>query len=198
MGVTAHRTKEHTMATITIFESVTLDGVMQAPVAPTRTPAAASRTAAGRRLRRRGVDAVRRRGACRAPVACCSAGAPTRTCSASGPPHRSPTRSPTYWSNSPKYVVSRSADTTLAYPNSTLLAGDAVETVGALKRQVADDLTILGSGELVRALHAGGLIDRYILQIHPIVLGSGRRLFGEADRIEPRRWSARSRPRPVS
>ena len=39
--------------------------------------------------------------------------------------------------NSPKYVVSRSADTTLAYPNSTLLAGDAVETVGALKQQVA-------------------------------------------------------------
>jgi len=84
--------------------------------------------------------------------------------------------------NSPKYVVSRSADVTLAYPNSTLLAGDAAETVAALKEQVDTDLTILGSGELVRTLHAARLIDSYVLLIHPIVLGSGTRLFGEADR----------------
>lgn len=84
--------------------------------------------------------------------------------------------------NSPKYVVSRSADTSLAYPNSTLLAGEAIETVAALKERVDADLTILGSGELVRALHAAGLIDSYVLQIHPIVLGSGTRLFGAADR----------------
>jgi dihydrofolate reductase len=84
--------------------------------------------------------------------------------------------------NSPKYVVSRSADTSLAYPNSTLLAGEAVETVAALKERVDADLTILGSGELVRAIHAAGLIDSYVLQIHPIVLGSGTMLFGPADR----------------
>lgn len=85
---------------------------------------------------------------------------------------------------SPKYVVSRSADATLDHPNSVLLAGDAVETVAALKRQVNEDLTILGSGELVRALHAAQLIDHYVLQTHPIVLGSGSRLFGAADRLD--------------
>ena len=65
-----------------------------------------------------------------------------------------------------------------AYPNSHLLAGDAAGTVGRLRDGDDLDLTILGSGELVRSLHAAGLIDRYILLIHPIVLGSGTRLFG--------------------
>jgi dihydrofolate reductase len=87
---------------------------------------------------------------------------------------------------SSKYVVSRSPDTELAYPNSTLLAGDAVETVGTLRRDSAMDLTVMGSGELVRTLHAAGLIDTYVLLIHPIVLGSGTRLFGAGDRTDLR------------
>ncbi len=73
---------------------------------------------------------------------------------------------------------------TSATPNSTLLAGEAVETVAALKEGGDEDLTILGSGELVRALHAAGLIDTYVVQIHPIALGSGTRLFGAADRLD--------------
>jgi len=87
---------------------------------------------------------------------------------------------------SEKFVVSRSADTELAYPNSELLAGEAVSTVAGLKGRSARDLTILGSGELVRALHAAGLVDRYLLQIHPLVLGSGARLFGASDRVDVR------------
>jgi dihydrofolate reductase len=79
---------------------------------------------------------------------------------------------------STKYVVSRSASTELVYPNSVLLAGDAAETVAALK----EDATVMGSGELVRSLHAAGLVDRYVLMIHPITLGSGARLFGPAER----------------
>jgi dihydrofolate reductase len=86
--------------------------------------------------------------------------------------------------NSPKYVVSRSADTGVDHPNSTLLAGEAVETVAALKDQLSENLTILGSGELVRALHAARLIDSYVLQVYPILLGSGTRLFGAADRLD--------------
>jgi dihydrofolate reductase len=85
-----------------------------------------------------------------------------------------------------KFVVSRSVGTSLAYPNSELLAGEAVDTVAALVKEVDEDLTILGSGELIRALHAAGLIDQYILQIHPIVLGSGTTLFGPADRVDLR------------
>ena len=83
-----------------------------------------------------------------------------------------------------KYVVSRHSSTDLAYPNSELLAGDAASTVAGLGDDGAPVLTILGSGELVRRLHAAGLIDQYILQIHPIVLGSGTRLFAEGDRVD--------------
>jgi dihydrofolate reductase len=86
--------------------------------------------------------------------------------------------------NSPKYVVSRSSATDLAYPNSTLLVGEAAETVAALGDMLDRDLTILGSGELVRSLHAIGLIDQYILQIHPILLGSGNKLFGDGERFD--------------
>jgi dihydrofolate reductase len=86
--------------------------------------------------------------------------------------------------NSPKYVTSRDPGTELAYPHSELLAGEAAETVRALKEQSELPLTVMGSGELVRTLHAAGLVDEYVLQIHPIVLGSGTRLFGAADRTD--------------
>ncbi|MWV58044.1 deaminase [Rathayibacter sp. VKM Ac-2754] len=82
----------------------------------------------------------------------------------------------------PKYVVSRSATTALAYPESILLAGDAVGTVGSLRESFDGVLTVLGSGALIRDLHRAGLVDEYVLQIHPILLGTGQRLFGEAER----------------
>nr|WP_105032171.1 dihydrofolate reductase family protein [Arthrobacter ruber] len=83
-----------------------------------------------------------------------------------------------------KYVVSRSSSTDLGYPNSVLLSGDAPRTVRRLKEDADGDITVLGSGELVRALHAAGLVDEYILQVHPIVLGSGAQLFGRSDRSD--------------
>ncbi|MHA7986003.1 dihydrofolate reductase family protein [Rathayibacter sp. CAU 1779] len=86
---------------------------------------------------------------------------------------------------SPKYVVSRSAGTELEFANSRLLAGDAVDTVRALcERNEVPHLMIMGSGELIRSLHAVGLIDTYSLLIHPIALGTGTRMFGEADRVD--------------
>jgi dihydrofolate reductase len=75
-----------------------------------------------------------------------------------------------------KYVASRTLEEPLPWENSTLLAGDAVDAVATLKDD-AGDLTALGSGELVRSLMSRGLIDEYLLLIHPLVLGSGRRLF---------------------
>ena len=86
--------------------------------------------------------------------------------------------------NAHKYVVSRSSATELPYPNSTLLAGEAVDTVARLRTEGALPIQIMGSGELVRALHQSGLVDRYILLVHPIVLGSGQRLFGAAQRVD--------------
>jgi dihydrofolate reductase len=77
----------------------------------------------------------------------------------------------------PKYVVSRSLRDPLPWPNSTLLEGDVAGAVADLKEQPGNDLQIMGSGELIQSLIPAGLIDEYLLMIHPLVLASGRRLF---------------------
>jgi len=61
--------------------------------------------------------------------------------------------------------------------NSRLLKGNAAEAVAALKRELAKDILILGSGALVGALMRDNLVDEWVLLMHPLVLGSGRRLF---------------------
>jgi dihydrofolate reductase len=78
--------------------------------------------------------------------------------------------------NRQKYVASTTLEEPLSWRNSTLLQGDAMEAVAKLKEQ-PDDLVVLGSGELVRSLMRANLVDEYVLLIHPLVLGSGRRLF---------------------
>ena len=60
-----------------------------------------------------------------------------------------------------------------------MLDGDAVDAVAALKQQPGEDLHIMRSGELIRSLMRRGLVDEYMLMIHPLVLGSGRRLFAD-------------------
>ncbi|MGH2779889.1 MAG: dihydrofolate reductase family protein [Thermoleophilaceae bacterium] len=77
----------------------------------------------------------------------------------------------------PKYVASRTLREPLPWPSSTLLEGDVVHAVAELKKQPGKDLQIMGSGELIQSLLPAGLIDEYLLMIHPLVLGSGRRLF---------------------
>lgn len=79
--------------------------------------------------------------------------------------------------DSQKYVASTTMTEPLPWKNSTLLSGDAVTAVGQLKLQPGKDLAVLGSGELVRSLMGHNLIDEFTLLIHPLVLGSGRRLF---------------------
>ena len=81
--------------------------------------------------------------------------------------------------NSLKYVASTSLKEPLPWKNSKLLDGDAAEAVAEIRRRPGKDLVILGSGELAHALMGDNLIDEYILLIHPLVLGSGRRLFKE-------------------
>jgi dihydrofolate reductase len=75
-----------------------------------------------------------------------------------------------------KYVPSRTG-ATLDWENSELLPGEAAESVAALKASDGPHLTVLGSGVLVRALAAAGLVDEYTLSIYPLVLGQGHRLF---------------------
>jgi dihydrofolate reductase len=76
-----------------------------------------------------------------------------------------------------KFVVSKTLTEPLSWANSTLLSGDAAESVGRLKESEGPDLVILGSGELIRSLMPRDLIDEFRLLIHPLVLGSGKRLF---------------------
>jgi dihydrofolate reductase len=76
-----------------------------------------------------------------------------------------------------KYVASSSSATKLDWPNSTLVHGNVPEGVAELKRAEGGNLVIMGSGQLIRSLIPFGLIDEYLLMIHPLLLGSGQRLF---------------------
>jgi dihydrofolate reductase len=78
-----------------------------------------------------------------------------------------------------KFVASRTLTDPLPWNNSTVLKGDAAETVKELKEQPGEDIGVMGSGELVQSLIRHRLVDEYLLMIHPLVLGSGRRLFPE-------------------
>jgi dihydrofolate reductase len=80
----------------------------------------------------------------------------------------------------PKYVVSSTlADEAAAWNNSTVIRGDVPGQIADLKRQVAGDVLVAGSVTLVRTLAEHDLVDEYRLMVFPIVLGSGKRLFGE-------------------
>ena len=76
-----------------------------------------------------------------------------------------------------KYVASTTLKEPLPWINSTLLEGDAAQAVAELKQELDKDLVVLGSGELVQSLMRRNVVDDYVLLIHPLVLGSGRRLF---------------------
>jgi dihydrofolate reductase len=79
----------------------------------------------------------------------------------------------------PKYVVSRTLREPLDWQNSTLIKGDVANEIGRLKEQDGKDIQVIGSGELVQTLIRDDLIDEYRLMIHPLVLGTGKRLFRE-------------------
>ena len=81
----------------------------------------------------------------------------------------------------PKYVASSTLTEPLAWQNTTLLNGDVADAVAALKGEAGKGIQVIGSSVLVQSLAKHGLVDEYRLQIHPIVIGSGKRLFGAAD-----------------
>lgn len=85
-----------------------------------------------------------------------------------------------------KYVASRTLAEPLPWENSTLLRGDAAAAVAALKQEPGPDLLVLGSGELIQSLRQRALVDEYVLMIHPLILGPGRRLFPEGTPAELR------------
>jgi dihydrofolate reductase len=80
-----------------------------------------------------------------------------------------------------KYVYSETlADPT--WENTTVISGDLAAAVGALKEEDGGDILVAGSRTLAQALLAADLVDELRLMVHPIVLGAGKRLFGETDR----------------
>jgi dihydrofolate reductase len=81
--------------------------------------------------------------------------------------------------NSQKYVASRTLCEPLPWQNSTLLGGEAADSVARLREQPGKDLLVLGSGDLLQTLMRHSLVDQYLLLIHPLVLGRGRRLFND-------------------
>jgi dihydrofolate reductase len=100
-----------------------------------------------------------------------------------------------YWPNQPdnpytetlsrtqKYVASTTLKEPLPWENSALLGEDAPDAVADLKQET-EHLTVIGSGELVGQLIPHGLVDEFLLLIHPLVLGSGRRLFRQDTSVQ--------------
>ncbi|WP_227357456.1 dihydrofolate reductase family protein [Haladaptatus salinisoli] len=80
----------------------------------------------------------------------------------------------------PKYIVSTSLEEA-EWNNSTIIDGDVTEEVAALKQEDGKDILVNGSGELVDTLVEHDLVDEYRLMVHPVVQGSGKRLFTGAN-----------------
>jgi dihydrofolate reductase len=78
----------------------------------------------------------------------------------------------------PKYVVSTTLETA-DWNNSTVISRDVAGAVRELKAQSAGDILVAGSATLARTLLAEGLVDEYRLMVFPVILGTGKRLFGD-------------------
>ena len=79
-----------------------------------------------------------------------------------------------------KYVVSTTLADPLAWENSTLIKSDVPGEIAKLKKESGKEIQVIGSGELVQTLIQHDLVDSYRLMIHPLVLGTGKRLFRDA------------------
>ncbi|MFL5869486.1 MAG: dihydrofolate reductase family protein [Solirubrobacterales bacterium] len=166
------------MGKIGVFNHLTLDGVMQGPAAPdedTRGGFDKGGWAAGRD------DEVlgRKIGAGMSGSGALLLGRRTYEHFYSFWPHQTDNPFTEVLNRSTKYVASRALSEPLPWENSVLLGDDVPASVAEVKANEDKDVVILGSGELVQSLLPHGLIDEYILLIHPVVLGKGRRLFAE-------------------
>jgi dihydrofolate reductase len=101
---------------------------------------------------------------------------------ASWPQRESDVQNADWMNNTRKYVASSSLESP-EWQNTTVLEGDVSEAVSRLKQEDGEAITVNGSGTLVRSLLSAGLVDELWLLLHPVVLGSGDRLF---DAVEDR------------
>ena len=165
------------MSKVVVFMNLTLDGVMQAPARPDED-------------RRGGFEhggwatpyaAMEQAGESIANIGALLLGRRTYEDFYAVWPKRKDNPISARLDNMQKYVASTTLSEPLAWSNSTLLKGDAAEAVARLKQEPGKDLVVMGSGVLIQSLMRGRLVDEYVLLIHPLVLGSGRRLFTDGD-----------------
>lgn len=88
-----------------------------------------------------------------------------------------------YMNDTPKYVASSTLDNADDWQNSTLIKANLAEELAELKRQPGRNIAIIGSAALVRSLLRDGLIDELQLLVHPVVVGSGKRLFADSEQV---------------
>jgi len=81
-----------------------------------------------------------------------------------------------------KYVASRTI-TEATWEGTTVLNGDVAAQVREIKQRDGGTISVLGSAELAQTLMASDLIDEYFLAVHPILLGSGKKLFRDAEQV---------------
>jgi dihydrofolate reductase len=169
------------MATVTVFNHMSLDGVMQAPARPDEDTRGGFRDGGWAFSR---IDEVMGRvmGEGMASESALLLGRRTYEDFYAVWPNRPDEPASAALDRARKYVASRTLSAPLPWANSVLLEGDAVDAVAKLKREPGPNLTVLGSGELIGSLLDADLIDEYLLMIHPLVLGSGRRLFPQGVR----------------
>ena len=91
-------------------------------------------------------------------------------------------------------MVSTTLSSAAAWRNSTLISGNVVEEVRALKEQPGKNIVIDGSSVLVHTLAQNDLIDEYRLIVYPVVLGGGKRVFPDGVRLNLRLVEARPLP----
>ena len=94
----------------------------------------------------------------------------------------------------PKYVVSTTLADASAWRNSTLIKGNVVDEVRALKEQPGKNIYVDGSSDLVHTLAKHDLVDEYSLLVYPIVLGSGKKVFPDGERVNLRLVESRPFP----
>jgi dihydrofolate reductase len=86
----------------------------------------------------------------------------------------------------PKYVVSNTLTSADAWRNSTLISGNAIEEIRALKEQPGKNIIIDGSSVLIHDLAQNDLIDEYRLIVYPVALGGGKKVFPDGTRLNLR------------
>jgi dihydrofolate reductase len=176
--------KERHVSKIVVFEHLTLDGVMQAPGRPDEDLRGGFEHGGWARPR----SDASMGSAAGGNIGALLLGRRTyEDFYAYWPNQPEPNPFTAVLNNAQKYVASRTLEEPLPWRNSTLLKGDAAEAVATLKEQPGKDLLVLGSGELVQSLMRRNLVDEYVLLIHPLVLGAGRRLFPDGGAFAPLR-----------